>query len=145
MSRRMEDRHTRVSELELVTLVQRRERERHISRFMHAVRRACPQGQFGAAGTVIGMHVRVDDMRQAEALGRSEGDVLVDIVRSAVDTLIEGMWDETSRSKGIGMIDAKKMQATRDTVVKYWKLKAEPPVDSIYTNRFVEAAHKSGS
>jgi hypothetical protein len=25
-------------------------------------------------------------------------------------------------------------------VVKYWKLKSEPPLDQLYTNRFVEAA-----
>jgi NitT/TauT family transport system substrate-binding protein len=66
-------------------------------------------------------------------------------IRAAVDTLLEAMWDETTRSKGIGMIDGKKMQETRDIVVKYWKLKTEPPVESIYTNRFVETAHKSGS
>jgi NitT/TauT family transport system substrate-binding protein len=66
-----------------------------------------------------------------------------DYVRASVDTLLEGMWDETSKAKGIGIIDAKKMQATRDTVVKYWHLKAEPPLDQIYTNRFIEAAHKA--
>src|SRR5438552_5465036 len=64
-------------------------------------------------------------------------------IRASVDTLLEGMWDETSKSKGIGILDAKKMQDTRDTVVKYWKLKTEPPLDQIYTNRFIEAAHKS--
>jgi hypothetical protein len=53
------------------------------------------------------------------------------------------MWDETSKAKGIGILDAAKMQATRDTVVKYWKLKTEPPMDHLYTNRFVEAAHKA--
>jgi NitT/TauT family transport system substrate-binding protein len=64
-------------------------------------------------------------------------------IRASVDTLLEGMWDETTKSKGIGLLDAKKMQDTRDTVVKYWKLKTEPPLDQIYTNRFIEAAHKS--
>jgi NitT/TauT family transport system substrate-binding protein len=64
-------------------------------------------------------------------------------IRASVDTLLEGMWDETTRSKGIGIFDAKKMQDTRDTVVKYWKLKTEPPLDQVYTNRFIEAAHKS--
>jgi NitT/TauT family transport system substrate-binding protein len=64
-------------------------------------------------------------------------------IRASVDTLLEGTWDETSKSKGIGVLDAKKMQDTRDTVVKYWKLKTEPPLDQIYTNRFIEAAHKS--
>ena len=63
-------------------------------------------------------------------------------VRSSVDSLLEGMWDETSKAKGIGTIDAKKMQGTRDIVVKHWKLKTEPPVESLFTNRFVEAAHK---
>lgn len=64
-------------------------------------------------------------------------------IRASVDTLLESMWDETSKAKGIGLLDAKKMQDTRDTVVKYWKLKTEPPLDQIYTNRFIEAAHKS--
>ncbi len=63
-------------------------------------------------------------------------------VRASVATLLEGMWDETTKARGIGIIDAKKMQATRDTVVRYWHLKSEPPLDQIYTNRFVEAAQK---
>jgi NitT/TauT family transport system substrate-binding protein len=66
-----------------------------------------------------------------------------DYVRASTDTLLEGMWDETSKAKGIGIIDAKKMQATRDTVVKYWRLKVEPPLDQLYTNRFIDAAHKA--
>jgi len=64
-------------------------------------------------------------------------------VRASVDTLLEAMWDETTKARGIGVIDAKKMQETRDTVVKHWKLKTEPPLEAIYTNRFIEAAHKS--
>jgi len=64
-------------------------------------------------------------------------------IRASVDTLLEAMWDETSKSKGIGIFDEKKMQDTRDTVVKYWKLKTEPPLAQVYTNRFIEAAHKS--
>lgn len=64
-------------------------------------------------------------------------------IRASVDTLIESMWDETTKAKGIGVLDARKMQDTRDTVVKYWRLKTEPPMDQIYTNRFIEAAHKS--
>jgi len=64
-------------------------------------------------------------------------------IRASIDTLLEGMWDETTKSKGIGIFDAKKMQDTRDTVVKYWKLKTEPPLEQIFTNRFIEAAHKS--
>ena len=64
-------------------------------------------------------------------------------IRASVDTLLEAMWDETSKAKGIGVFDARKMQDTRDTVVKYWKLKTEPPLDQIYTNRFIEAAHTS--
>ena len=54
-----------------------------------------------------------------------------DYVRRPRSTrLLEGMWDETSKAKGIGILDAGKMQATRDTVVKYWKLKTEPPMDA---------------
>jgi NitT/TauT family transport system substrate-binding protein len=63
-------------------------------------------------------------------------------IRASVDTLLEAMWDETSKTKGIGILDARKMQDTRDAVVKYWKLKSEPPLDQIYTNRFIEAAQK---
>jgi len=64
-------------------------------------------------------------------------------VRASVNTLLEAMWDETTKAKGIGVIDARKMQDTRDTVVKYWKLKTEPPLEQIYTNHFVDAAHTS--
>ncbi len=66
-----------------------------------------------------------------------------DYIRASVDTLLDAMWDEASKAKGIGILDAKKMQDTRDTVVKYWKLRTEPPLDQVYTNRFIEMAHKS--
>ena len=50
-------------------------------------------------------------------------------IRASVDTLLEAMWDETTKAKGIGVFDPRKMQDTRDTVVKHWKLKTEPPLD----------------
>jgi NitT/TauT family transport system substrate-binding protein len=79
----------------------------------------------------------------AAIVGKLHPEVDKDYIRASVDTLLEGMWDETTKARGIGIIDARKMQDTRDTVVKYWKLKMEPPLDTIYTNRFIEAAHKS--
>src|SRR5260370_40219863 len=41
-------------------------------------------------------------------------------VKASVDTLLEGMWAETSMAKGIGILARGKMQATPDTVVQYW-------------------------
>jgi len=52
------------------------------------------------------------------------------------------MWDDTARAKGVGYIDQAKMQGERDLLVKYLKLKATPPIETLYTNRFVEAAYQ---
>jgi len=79
-----------------------------------------------AAAVVIKLHPEIDK----------------DYARASVDTLRDAIWDETTKAKGIGIIDPKKMQATRDTVVKYWKLKTEPPLDKIFTSQFIEAAHR---
>jgi NitT/TauT family transport system substrate-binding protein len=63
-------------------------------------------------------------------------------IREAVDLLLFAMWDEHNRQKGLGMIDAAKMQGEHDLLVRYLNLKGPLPLDSIYTNRFVEAAHR---
>jgi len=79
----------------------------------------------------------------AAIVAKLHPEIDTEYIRASVDTLLDAMWDETSKSKGIGIFDAKKMQDTRDAVVKYWKLKTEPPLAHVYTNRFIEAAHKS--
>jgi NitT/TauT family transport system substrate-binding protein len=63
-------------------------------------------------------------------------------IRESVDLLLFAMWDEHNRQKGLGIIDAAKMQGEHDLLVKYLNLQKPVPLDSIYTNRFVEAAHR---
>jgi NitT/TauT family transport system substrate-binding protein len=63
-------------------------------------------------------------------------------IRASVDTLRESIWDETTKAKGVGIIDREKITATRDTIVKYWKLKVSPPVEKIFSNEHIEWAHQ---
>lgn len=63
-------------------------------------------------------------------------------IRASVDTLRDSIWDETTKAKGVGVINGEKMTATRDTIVKYWKLKTAPPTDKIFTNEYIEWAHQ---
>jgi len=63
-----------------------------------------------------------------------------DYIRASVDTLRDAVWDETTKAKGIGIVDPEKMAAMRDTIVKYWKLKASPPLDALFTNEYIEWA-----
>jgi NitT/TauT family transport system substrate-binding protein len=65
-----------------------------------------------------------------------------DYIRESVDLLLFAMWDEHNKAKGLGYIDAGKMEGERDLLVKYLKLKTSVPVDKLFTNQFVEAAYK---
>ena len=51
------------------------------------------------------------------------------------------MWDPTTKSKGLGVLDAAKMAATIDLTAKYWTLPRRPAPSEIYTNEFIEWAH----
>ncbi len=63
-------------------------------------------------------------------------------IRASVDTLRDSIWDETTKAKGVGVVNPEKMGVVRDTIVKYWKLKTSPPVDKIFTNEHIEWAHR---
>lgn len=65
-----------------------------------------------------------------------------DYIRASVDTLRESIWDETTKGRGVGVIDPQKMAATRDTIVKYWKLKTSPPAEKVFTNEHIQWAHQ---
>ena len=52
------------------------------------------------------------------------------------------MWDEHNKTGGLGYIDNGKMQGEHDLLMKDLKLKNATPMDRIYTNQFVERAHK---
>jgi hypothetical protein len=51
------------------------------------------------------------------------------------------VWDETTRSKGIGILDAGKMRNTIEITAKYWKLARKPAAEEIFTNDFIQWAH----
>jgi NitT/TauT family transport system substrate-binding protein len=63
-------------------------------------------------------------------------------ILSSAQALMGVMWDDTTKSKGIGMLDAAKMQQTIDVTAKYWKLPRVPKPDEIFTNDFINAAHQ---
>jgi NitT/TauT family transport system substrate-binding protein len=64
-----------------------------------------------------------------------------DYVRSSARALLDTVWDETTRSKGIGILNPDKMQGTVDIVDRYWKLPRKPSTSEVFTNEFIEWAH----
>jgi NitT/TauT family transport system substrate-binding protein len=66
-------------------------------------------------------------------------------ILSSAQALLGVMWDDTTRSKGIGMLDATKMQQTIDITAKYWKLPRVPKPDEIFTNELISAAHQAAA
>lgn len=64
-----------------------------------------------------------------------------DYITASAKTIDRVVWDETTKSKGLGMLDARKMQATIDLTAKYWKLAKKPAPNEIFTNEFIEWAH----
>ena len=81
VARRVQHLDARVAELDLVPVAERRERTGDVCRFVQAVPAPVCSRQRSTAGPVIGVHVRVDDMRDAHALAGREGRVRVHIVR----------------------------------------------------------------
>jgi hypothetical protein len=51
------------------------------------------------------------------------------------------VWDPTTKSKGLGVLDAAKMAATIELAAKHWTLTRKPAPSEIYTNDFIEWAH----
>ena len=64
-----------------------------------------------------------------------------DYIVASARTIDRAVWDETTKSKGLGMLDPRKMQATIDLTEKYWKLAKKPAPAQIFTNEFIEWAH----
>ena len=78
-----------------------------------------------AAATILKMHPEFDR----------------DFIVASAKTIDRVVWDPTTKSKGLGMLDAKKMQSTIDLTAKYWKLAKQPAPTEIFTNEFIEWAH----
>src|SRR5262245_41200243 len=85
MARRVDDPHARVAKLDLVVVMQSGEWDGEICRFMNAVLGTSASRQFGTAGPVVGVHVRVDDVSEAESFRRCKRDVRVDVIDARVD------------------------------------------------------------
>jgi NitT/TauT family transport system substrate-binding protein len=64
-----------------------------------------------------------------------------DYMVASAKTIDRVVWDSTTKSKGLGVLDARKMQSTIDLTAKYWKLPKQPAPAEIYTNEFIEWAH----
>lgn len=64
-------------------------------------------------------------------------------ILSSAQALTGVMWDDTTRTKGIGVLDSAKMQDTIDVAAKYWKLPRVPNPGEIFTNDFINAAHQA--
>lgn len=59
------------------------------------------------------------------------------LTRKAWAIVVDHLLTPTARKLGLGHMDRKKMELTRDVVTKYMKLPVTVPVEEIYTNRFL--------
>lgn len=64
-----------------------------------------------------------------------------DYIASSARALLDIVWDETTKAKGLGMLDPVKMGATIDVTAKYWKLPRKPAPEEVFTNEFIQWAH----
>ncbi len=64
-----------------------------------------------------------------------------DYVHSSAGALLDVMWDETTRAKGIGILNPAKMRSTIEISAKYWKLPRKPAPEEVFTNEYIEWAH----
>ena len=64
-----------------------------------------------------------------------------DYIYSSSRNLMNLIWDETTKAKGVGVISQPKMQSTLDLINTYWKLPKKVTPDDVYTNTFVEWGH----
>lgn len=64
-----------------------------------------------------------------------------DYITSSARALLDIVWDDTTRAKGIGMLDAGKMRNTIEVTARYWKLPRKPAPEEIFTNEFIQWAH----
>ncbi len=64
-----------------------------------------------------------------------------DYIYASARTIDRVVWDATTKSKGVGVLDAKKMAATIDLTAKYWTLSKKPAPAEIFTNEYIEWAH----
>jgi NitT/TauT family transport system substrate-binding protein len=65
-----------------------------------------------------------------------------DYIYASARSFPENAIDETARAKGIGILDREKMRNTIELTARYWKLPRKPEPDEIFTNDFIEAAHR---
>ena len=64
-----------------------------------------------------------------------------DYVVSSARTLLNLVWDETTRAKGLGVLNPAKMQSTIAITATFWKLPRTPAPEEVFTNEFIEWAH----
>lgn len=64
-----------------------------------------------------------------------------DYIQSSARALQDVVWDDTTRTKGIGILDADKMRNTVEITAKYWKLPRKPNPEEVFTNEFIQWAH----
>jgi len=77
----------------------------------------------------------------AETIMKAHPEFDRDYIVASARTIDRVVWDATTKSKGLGMLDQKKMAATIDLTSKYWKLAKKPAPGEIYTNEYIEWAH----
>ena len=64
-----------------------------------------------------------------------------DYIYGSAKTLPDLVWDETTRTKGIGVLSRDKVFKTINITNKYWPLKRSVTPDEVFTNDFIIWAH----
>jgi NitT/TauT family transport system substrate-binding protein len=85
-------------------------------------------------------HIREPDAAAAAIL-QVHPELDKDYIHSSSRNLLNLIWDETTKARGVGVISEPKMQSTLDLVNTYWKLPKKLTPQDVYTNSFVEWGH----
>ena len=63
-------------------------------------------------------------------------------IYASAKTLDDLVWDETTKTKGLGMLSSNKVQNTVDIASKYWTIKRQVKSSEVFTNDFITWANK---
>jgi hypothetical protein len=105
MTGSVQDANLRVSEIDLLAILQRLEGPPCRRRGVQAIGGAGAVGKGRATRTVVGMHVRIDDMRDPHALRGSKGEVFVEIAFLRIDDRAPAERPATEEVRGAARIE----------------------------------------
>ncbi|MBI3076685.1 MAG: ABC transporter substrate-binding protein [Deltaproteobacteria bacterium] len=73
----------------------------------------------------------------AEILKKHHREIDAEVARTEIVITKELAWSEEAQRNGLGYMDPAKMTRSRDLILEAYNIRAQIPVDDLYTNRFV--------